>query len=146
MELAVVCCGENAPSGTDRLARRLASERWATVCADTHAWTLACQIADYLDTTVTVVDTLDPEAVIDGYPGQQVLAVCDAPTIQSLVASTLDVAVEGIPRSPDSALTRIRASRNGTRSLICLNDTLHLTGVESFAPAAQLDLKGGEPA
>jgi hypothetical protein len=146
MELAVVCCGGTAPSGTDRLARRLASERWAKVCADSRGWTLACQIADYLDTAVTLVDTLDPEVVIDRWPGQRVLAVCDAPTIQSLVASTLDVAVEGIPRPPDSALTRIRASRSGTRSLICLNDTLHLTGVERFAPAAQLDLKGDESA
>lgn len=137
MELAVVCCGATAPSGTDRLARRLASERWATVCADTRSWTLACQIADHLDTAVTVVDILDPEAVIAGYPGQQVVAVCDAPTIQNLVAATLDVAVEGIPEPPDSALTRIRASRSGTRSLICLNDTLHLTGG---------DLKGDEPA
>ena len=114
MELAVVSHGGTVPHHTDRLAGRLAVEHWAAVYADAAGASTARRLAKTLQASVTVADSIDAATVIDGHPGQQVLVVCDAPTVQSWVASVLDVETANIPCPADSSITRIRA-RAGPR-------------------------------
>jgi hypothetical protein len=135
MELAAIGSGTCSPGIADLLTRRVASEQWAMVYADNGGSHIARVLAEVLDVSVTVADPLDLEAVIDRHAGQRVLAVCEPWVIRTLAATVLDVDPDGVPLPRCASLTRFRASRNGTRNLICLNDALHLPDSQRVALA-----------
>lgn len=74
------------------------------------------------------------DGIIDAHPGQQVVASCHGGVINVFTAALL-----GLPHHlwfdpAYTSITRIRAARNGVRSLASLNETGHLLGNREVAP------------
>jgi hypothetical protein len=129
MELAIitdVISDASCSSDVDTVVRRLQGEAWAQVCTGVESTSMAARMASSLGISPTVVEEVDFEQLIETHPGQQVVVVCAAHAVRRLVAEVLDVDVAVVPDSQALSLTRVRAGRTGTRSLICFNDTLHL--------------------
>lgn len=96
--------------------RALAEDRLEDVVAD--AATFRPRVAEGLD------------RIIAGHPGQRVLAICHGGVINVALAEVL-----GLERSlwfepAYASIHRVAASRAGIRTLISLNETGHLRGIE----------------
>lgn len=135
MELAVVSL-EPAPDGvhtgqvdTGQLSRvrdRLAGADWNAVVAEPAQMLPATQLAHHLVAETVVAARIDLEQLIADHPGKRLVVLCAAEPLRDLVSAVLDVPAAAVPLPQPFSLTRLRASRSGARSLLCLNDTLHL--------------------
>jgi probable phosphoglycerate mutase len=76
------------------------------------------------------------ERVIDEHPGERVAVVCHGGVINVYLASLLGLDRHLWFDPAYTSLSRVRAARNGPRSLASLNETAHLVGVrvEGAAP------------
>ncbi|NKY87731.1 hypothetical protein [Nocardia veterana] len=64
--------------------------------------------------------------LIADHAGGRVFAVSGPQAVRKLAAEIYDVDLGVVPLPESGSLTRFRISRTGVRSVICLNDTLHL--------------------
>lgn len=129
MELAVVSLDGGAVHDAVHVAgvvARLAAGNWSRVHgASTHR-SVACDIATALALPADIAERLDLGRLIDDSPGQRLIAIAGGGAIRQLAAAVMAVDVAPVPIPQPLSLTRIQASRNGTRTVLCLNDTLHL--------------------
>jgi hypothetical protein len=129
MELAVVSLDDGASHDAGHVAgvvARLAAGSWSRVHgASTHR-SIACDIAGALAVPTEIVERLDLGQLMIDSPGQRVVAIAGGEAIRELAAAVMAVDVAPVPLPRQLSLTRIQASRSGTRTVLCLNDTLHL--------------------
>ncbi|MBD0859800.1 hypothetical protein IA539_01025 [Gordonia sp. zg691] len=78
---------------------------------------------------------------IADHAGANLVVVCAPEPIEELVADVLDVPRDGIPALVSGSVTRVRASGSGVRSMLCLNDTLHL--IAAGSPAVDIPERKG---
>ncbi len=129
MELAVVSHGTGDvrdPRHVDRLAARLIGGEWSCVHGGPTEGTVTSDLARVLAVPRTLDERIELDRLIDDNPGKQLIAVASAEAIRALVASVMEVDVVSIPLPAALSLTRIQASRKGTRTVLCFNDTVHL--------------------
>ena len=130
MELAVVSIdGRRVPPRremegvTDRLAARRCAEAVSIESNSREAHL----VADRLGIKACTVPVIDLDSLIRNRAGTNVAVLCDAGSARELVADVLDVPESALPLPRQLSLTIVRASRSGARSVLCLNDTMHLT-------------------
>lgn len=130
MELAVVSHDPDAgPPDTRQVAavaRRLAQHPLTAVCGRTNSADLVAHLARTLGVEMAIMHQIDLDRMIADHPGERVVVVCDSGTIRDLVAQILDVPNAVVPEPDTGSLTCIRASRSGIRSVVCVNDTVHI--------------------
>ena len=77
--------------------------------------------------TATVVASI--EAVVDDYPGTTVAVVCHGGVINSYLAHVLGIDRPLFFEPAYTGISRVQAARDGTRSLVSVNETAHLRSV-----------------
>jgi len=71
------------------------------------------------------------DALIDAHPGEHVVLVCHGGVINVYLAALLGLGRHLWFDPAYTSLSRVRAARDGPRSLVSLNETGHLLGVRS---------------
>ncbi|WP_216892242.1 hypothetical protein [Nocardia alni] len=141
MELAVISidAGQSQfdAGAIEALATRLSDTSWSAVYVSADLAGTVRGLDGFPGPSPDVVTTLDLERVISDHSGGHVLAVADPQSIRALAAGTYDVAVEVVPLPEPGSLTCFRASRSGVRSVICVNDTLHLSAAAADATSRE---------
>ena len=138
MELAVVSIDgrQVTPHGAlEDLSDRLAARHCAEAVSIELNSREAHFIAKRLGIVACTVPKIDFGSLIRGRAGKNVTVLSDAGSVRELVADVLDVPESALPLPQALSLTVIRASRSGVRSVLCLNDTMHLT-IGDRTPAA----------
>lgn len=131
MEMTVVGVGET--SDALRLAgERLAEIEWTAVRVhDAVAGPVGeSGVLDALPGPVArpeIVETLELDRLIADNPGGQVLVLCAPACAREVTARVLEVPTARVPLPENGSITRFRAARSGVRTVVCVNDTLHLT-------------------
>lgn len=132
MELAVVSIGPEAVRAVDgplsRLSFRLGPREWTSVHTDHRLTAPAEHLAALVNAKIVAAQSIDVGRLITDFRGTKIIAVCSPAVTRELAATVMDVSASGLALPQDFSLTIIRASRRGTRTLHCLNDTLHLAG------------------
>ena len=77
--------------------------------------------------TATVVESI--EGIVADHPSTTVAAVCHGGVINCYVAHILGLPEPLFFEPTYTGISRLRAARNGTRSLVSVNETAHLRGV-----------------
>ncbi|MGQ4599662.1 hypothetical protein [Nocardia sp. R6R-6] len=128
MEITVVVVGrDGGPPGPFRKAfERLADTEWTGLRIQR---TIAGQVGvhEVSGVPAEVVETVLLDPLIADNPGGHVLVLCESECARALAAQVLGVRTAVVPLPESGSITRFRASRTGVRSVICVNDTLHLT-------------------
>ncbi|WP_280420526.1 hypothetical protein [Nocardia carnea] len=127
MEITVVVVGpDGGPPGALRSAfERLVDTEWSGVLVQR---SVAGQVStsEVLGVPAEVVETVLLDPLIAGNPGGHVLVLCDSASARALTAQVLEVRTAVAPLPESGSITRFRASQTGVRSVLCVNDTLHL--------------------
>ncbi|MEL7206809.1 MAG: histidine phosphatase family protein, partial [Actinomycetota bacterium] len=82
------------------------------------------EFRDFARTAINAV-----ERTSDANPGRTVAAVCHGGVINTYLADLLDIDRPMFFEPSYTGITRLRAARNGLRSLVSVNETPHLRGV-----------------
>ncbi|MEM7016304.1 MAG: histidine phosphatase family protein [Pseudomonadota bacterium] len=75
-----------------------------------------------------VVENL--EEIVAGNPGKRVAVVCHGGVINAWAAHTIELAKQFFFIPDYTSINKFMVSRNGERSLIALNDAVHIHGVQ----------------
>jgi hypothetical protein len=142
MEITVVVVGRGGGT-SDALRRafqRLADTEWTRVrvqraIAEQVAASGLQAPADASPAWARTVETVALDRLIADNPGGRVLVLCEPECARELAAQVLEVRAAAVPIPESGSITRFRASRTGVRSLVCMNDTLHLTAAAAGAPS-----------
>jgi hypothetical protein len=122
MELVLVTQGaaDAAP-----ILNRLADEEFDGILCEPGCEATAASLSALCAAEVST-GPVDVLAVVAAHPGQRILVVATADTIDAGVASVIDVDPSLLPTPVPLGLTRIRGSRHGHLNLVAFNDGLHL--------------------
>ncbi|MFI7195179.1 hypothetical protein ACIBQ0_36080 [Nocardia nova] len=130
MELVVLsyAAGDRPPKrhAIDALAARLGSAPWSAAYVPDSSRDVAPVLQRLVDVAPEVASTSDLSGLIAAHVGGRVLAVSSPQAVRELAAEIYDVDRGVVPLPESGSLTRFRISRSGVRSVVCLNDTLHL--------------------
>jgi hypothetical protein len=140
MEITVVVVGRGGgtPDALRRAFQRLADTEWTRVRIQR---TITEQVAasglpaPASPARARTVETVALDRLIADNPGGRVLVLCEPECARELAAQVLEVRAAAVPIPESGSITRFRASRTGVRSLVCMNDTLHLTAAAAGAPS-----------
>jgi hypothetical protein len=130
MELVVLSHGADDrrldPRAIEALAARLGDSPWTAAYVPESSIGAGPELRRLAGTEPVAVNTSDLHSLIGGHPGGRVLAVSSPQAVRELAAEIYDVDLGAILLPESGSLTRFRISRTGVRSVVCLNDTLHL--------------------
>ncbi|MBF6072449.1 hypothetical protein [Nocardia farcinica] len=134
MEMTVVAVGD--PAAMRRAAERLTDTEWTAIVVEETVSASPAGIG--LPSTAPhaepeIVADLDLERTIADNPGGRVLVLCRPERARELVAQVLSVPAALVPAPEAASISRFRAARTGVRSVVSVNDTLHLTTVAAGA-------------
>ncbi|WP_157229105.1 hypothetical protein [Nocardia brevicatena] len=130
MEMTLVGVGETSDA-LRRVSERLAENDWTVVRVhDVVAGPVGeSGVLDALSGFAArpeVVETLELDRLIADNPGGQVLVLCEPACVREMTARILEVPTELVPLPESGSVTRFRAARSEVRTVVCVNDTLHL--------------------
>lgn len=138
MELTVVSVESGGEpfdfEGLGRVAERLSGGTVTELIAEDALTAAAEHLGRALGTTPVLSDRIDLDLVVESYPGGCVVVVCAPSTARDFVAGVVDVSSDMVPLPESASVTRVRASRSGVRTVVCVNDTLHLLPIDSDGP------------
>jgi probable phosphoglycerate mutase len=77
-----------------------------------------------------VISTLD--GIVRRHPGQRVAVVCHGGVINHYMCDVLGLAPSIFFEPRYTSISRVTASRSGIRTLVSLNETAHLRGLQGF--------------
>ncbi|MGQ4615555.1 hypothetical protein [Nocardia sp. R7R-8] len=136
MEMTVVAGGP--AELVRRTAERLAGTEWTVVVvqdavAASFAGSGLPPTYSSADAGPELVADLDLERLIADNPGGRVLVLCEPQRARELAARVLSVPAALVPTPEAASISRFRASRTGVRTVVSVNDILHLTTVGAGA-------------
>ncbi|MFD7008489.1 hypothetical protein [Rhodococcus jostii] len=138
MELTVVSVdSDGEPSDFEslgRVAERLARGTVTGLYAEDALTSAADHLGRAFGTAPVVSGRIDLDRVVEGHPGGSVVVVCVPSTTRDFVAGIVEVSSDRVPLPESASVTRVRASRSGIRTVVCVNDTLHLLPIDSDGP------------
>lgn len=137
MEMTVVVVGETSDA-LRHAGERLAEIEWTAVRvqAAVAGPVGASGVLDALPGPAArpeVVETPELDRLITDNPGGRVLVLCEPACAREMTAQILEVSPAMVPLPEDGSITRFRAARSGVRTVVCVNDTLHLTAAAAGA-------------
>lgn len=127
MELVVLSHGADdrlGPHTIEALAARLGDAKWTAVYLSDNLSGVPPELQHLVGQIVPTTGDLND--LIADHAGGRVLAVMNPEVIRKLAAEIYEVDLGVVPLPDAASLTCFRVSRTGVRSVVCLNDTLHL--------------------